>query len=284
MKKMLGTLSIAACATFIATSYVGATETEEDLSIEQEGWNLVWNDEFDGDSLDQSKWRYDIGNGQPNLPGWGNEELQYYNDDPRNVRVENGELIIEAHQEPISDEFGSYEYTSGKVLTEGLFSQTYGRFEARMRLPAGQGFWPAFWMMPENDQYGGWAASGEIDIMENAGGTPYKVGGAIHYGGPWPENQFQAGDYFFPDGTDATGYHEYAVEWEPGEIRWYVDGNLYQTINDWYSTGGAYPAPFDQDFHLILNLAVGGWYGGNPDGSTPFPSTMAVDYVRVYER
>ncbi|GAF20109.1 beta-glucanase precursor [Bacillus sp. JCM 19046] len=124
-----------------------------------------------------------MGNGQPNLPGWGNEELQYYSDDPKNVRVENGELIIEAHQESVSDEFGTYGYTSGKVLTEGRFSQTYGRFEARMRLPAGQGFWPAFWMMPEDDQYGGWAASGEIDIMENAGATPNKIGGAIHYGG-----------------------------------------------------------------------------------------------------
>lgn len=139
MKKVIGALSMAACATLFATSYASAEETQGEPSIEQEGWNLVWSDEFDGNSLDPSKWRHDIGNGQPNLPGWGNEELQYYSDDPKNVRVQNGELIIEAHQESVSDQYGTYGYTSGKVLTEGRFSQTYGRFEARMRLPAGQG-------------------------------------------------------------------------------------------------------------------------------------------------
>ena len=264
----------------------------EDSSNVNDEWTLVWSDEFEGEDLDESKWSRDIGNGffQEDgtfIPGWGNEELQSYQED--NVRVENGKLILEGREETVTDSTGTYHYTSGKVHTQGKFSQKYGRFEARMSLPEGQGYWPAFWMMPEDDVYGGWAASGEIDIMENAGGTPDHIGGAIHYGGQWPNNTYTAKDYYFPEGRDVTDMNVYAVEWEPGEIRWYVNDDLYQTLNNWSttSTGNpakfAYPAPFDQEFYLILNLAIGGWYGGNPDDTTPFPGKMVVDYVRVYE-
>ena len=250
-----------------------------------EGWNLVWHDEFDGDSLDKDKWRYDIGNGFYDgdewIAGWGNEELQSYQED--NVTVRDGSLVIEAREETVSDDYGTFDYTSGKVLTEGLFSQTYGRFEASIKLPEGQGYWPAFWMMPEDDAYGNWAASGEIDIMENRGSETDIVGAAIHYGGVFPDNTYTADEYVFPDGETTTDYNVYAVEWEPGEIRWYVNDDEYAVMNQWYSENGEFPAPFDEDFHLILNLAVGGWYGGDPVDTTPFPAEMKVDYVRVYE-
>jgi beta-glucanase (GH16 family) len=268
------------------------TSAEEAPELAGDEWTLVWEDSFEGDKLNEENWTIDIGNGFYTedgtfISGWGNEELQSYQAD--NVRVENGKLILEGRKETVSDATGTYNYTSGKIHSQGKFSQKYGRFEARMSLPKGQGYWPAFWMMPENDVYGTWAASGEIDIMENAGGTPQKIGGAIHYGGQWPNNTFTAKDYYFPEGRDVTNMNVYAVEWEPGEIRWYVNDELYQTLNSWSttSTGNpakfSYPAPFDQEFYLILNLAIGGWYGGNPDRTTPFPGQMVVDYVRVYE-
>ena len=249
-------------------------------------WELVWSDEFEGSELDMEKWNYDTGNGFYDgdewVPGWGNEELQYYKED--NVRVENGHLILEGRQldEPISDEHGSYDYSSGKITTENKFSQAYGRFEASMKLPEGNGYWPAFWMMPQDDAYGGWAASGEIDIMENAGHKTDVIGGAIHYGGVFPNNTHSTQDYTFTEGS-TTDFNEYAVEWEPGEIRWYVNDELYYIADEWYTAGHPFPAPFDQEFYLILNLAIGGWYGKLPDETTPFPGEVAVDYVRVYE-
>ncbi|WP_406944336.1 carbohydrate binding domain-containing protein [Halobacillus sp. SY10] len=260
-------------------------------------WSLVWNDEFLSDEIDETKWSYDIGNwivdenGEGVAAGWGNNEKEYYTDSSENSYTEDGQLVIKAkkEEEPISDEFGTYDYTSAKLKTKGLFSKKYGKFEAKMKLPEGQGFWPAFWMMPEDDVYGPWPTSGEIDIMEAAGKDTSKIGGTIHYGEEWPNNTYTGKEYHFPEGEDYTGYHTYSVEWEPGEIRWYVDGELYQTLNDWFSKGEnqgdkyAYPAPFDQEFYMILNLAVGGWYGGDPDETTEFPGTMEVDYVRVYE-
>ncbi|XXM72442.1 carbohydrate binding domain-containing protein [Lysinibacillus sphaericus] len=266
----------------------GATESD---------WTLVWSDEFISNEVDPEKWTYDIGNwivdenGTGISPGWGNNELEYYTDSPENSFIRDGNLVIKAKKErrPITDEYGSYDYSSAKLKTKGLFSKKYGKFEARMKLPEGQGFWPAFWMMPEDEVYGNWPTSGEIDIMESAGRDTSKVGGTIHYGAEYPNNTYTGAEYHFPEGEDTTGYHTYAIEWEPGEIRWYVDGQLYQTLNDWFSKGTneadkyAYPAPFDQEFYLILNLAVGGWYGGDPDRTTPFPGEMEVDYVRVYE-
>lgn len=247
-------------------------------------WELTWSDEFEGDSLDSSRWNIDTGNGFYNegewISGWGNNELQYY--DEENVRVEDGRLILEAKEEERSDEYGEYDYTSGKITSEGLFSQAYGRFEASMKLPEGQGYWPAFWMMPEDDVYGGWAASGEIDIMENRGSETNQVSGAIHYGGIYPNNTYSEGAYRFDEGSTQE-FNTYAVEWEPEEIRWYVNDELFYRTGDWHSEEGEYPAPFDQEFHLILNLAVGGWFGGDPDDTTEFPRQVEVEYVRAYE-
>jgi len=288
MKKPVSSLIVLA---FITLLFIGPPNMTAEANTSD--WELTFEDNFDGESLNTDIWSYDIGNGffEPDgtfVPGWGNQELQSYQED--NVRVEDGQLIIEAKDQDVTDETGTYNYTSGKIHTKGNFSQTYGRFEARMSLPAGQGFWPAFWMMPEDDVYGAWAASGEIDIMENAGATPNKVGGAIHYGSQWPNNRYTAGDYHFEEGFDTTDMSTYAVEWEPGEIRWYVNDELYQTLNNWTAKDGdaatkfSYPAPFDQDFYMILNLAVGGWYGGAPDAETVFPNQVKVDYVRAYEK
>ena len=259
-----------------------------------EAWTLVWSDEFDGtastpdsNGLDLSKWGYQNGTGaQYGLDGWGNNELQYYSKD--NIEVKDGNLIIKPKLETREGK----PYTSGRIWTSPTFSKKYGKFEARIKLPAGTGFWPAFWMMPKNDVYGGWAASGEIDIMEARGRLTDHVGGTLHYGGGWPKNIYSGSNYYFPEGQSITDFHDYAIEWEPGEIRWYVDGILYQTQSNWYTVGRdgeekyAFPAPFDQEFYLILNLAIGGNYDG---GRQPDPSifqsnpTMEVDYVRAYE-
>ncbi|MCM3633329.1 carbohydrate binding domain-containing protein [Paenibacillus camelliae] len=255
-------------------------------------WTLVWSDEFDrsGTNLDDNgvdldKWAYQLGTGsQYGLDGWGNNEEQYYR--AENIAVEDGVLKITAKHE----QHEGKSYTSGRLFTEPNFSQTYGKFEARMKLPAGDGLWPAFWMMPQHSVYGTWAASGEIDIMEARGRLLDEIGGAIHYGRNWPNNKFSAGTYHFPEGQDITDYHVYGLEWEPGELRWYVDGVLFQTLNNWDSWGEnepakyAFPAPFDQPFHMILNLAVGGNYdGGRVPGESDLPAEMLVDYVRVYE-
>ncbi|SES31090.1 glycoside hydrolase family 16 protein [Salisediminibacterium halotolerans] len=285
LNKFSGSLVLLLAASSFHASVSAGESNEGNGGDSEPDWQMTWNDEFDGDELDTSKWRIDIGNGFYDgdewIPGWGNEELQSYQED--NVTVEDGKLILEAREEQVSDEHGDYDYTSGKVLTDESFSQAYGRFEAKMKLPEGQGYWPAFWMMPQDDVYGGWAASGEIDIMENRGSETDIVGAAIHYGDLWPDNTYTAEEYYFPDGQSTTEFNEYAIEWEPGEIRWYVNDELYSTKTDWYTEYGEYPAPFDQEFHMILNLAVGGWYGGDPDETTEFPGQVEVDYVRAYE-
>ncbi|MBN2435668.1 MAG: carbohydrate binding domain-containing protein [Spirochaetes bacterium] len=262
-------------------------------------WDLIWSDEFESTVIDSSKWALQTGNGFYNdgewVTGWGNNELQYYTDSSRNAFIKDNALVIRAIEEDFDEEDPdnpqkTYSYTSAKLLTKGKFSATYGRFEIRAKLPEGQGLWPAIWMLSENDEYGPWAGSGEIDIMENRGSNSSEVEGTIHYGAPWPNNSSSGGKYNFPEGESSTGFHEYAIEWVPGEIRWYVDGNLYHTENFWYSESDTenhdlhdYPAPFNKDFYLILNLAVGGNFGGDPDGSYDFPRDMVIDYVKVYQ-
>lgn len=257
-----------------------------------EGFELIWNDEFDGDALDTTKWDYQYGNGgEYGNPGWGNYEMQYYLNREENVRVEDGKLIITAVKEE-----SAMPYTSARIRTitnkgDVLFATTYGRVEARIKMPAQEGLWPAFWMLPADTSiYGAWAASGELDIMEAKGRLSDRIGGTAHFGRSWPNNTYQNEEYVFQDGTDITDFHLYSMEWEPDEIRWYVDNECYFTLNDWYSedaSGTAYehPAPFDVPFYIILNMAVGGTFDSEADlDNAEFPAEMEVDFVRVYQK
>jgi len=254
-------------------------------------WRLVWSDEFTGSKLDAAKWSYQNGTGaEYGLDGWGNNEQEYYDSD--NVTIADGSLYLEAKREAK----GGKPFTSGRIRTLGadgkpLFTTTFGRVEARISLPTGSGVWPAFWMLPATKDYGVWAASGEIDIMEAKGRLANRVYGTLHYGQAWPGNKYAGGMYKFPDETDCTEFHDYAIEWEPSAIRWYVDGNKYYETSSWWAMAeGAdapykYPAPFDVPFYIVLNLAIGGNYD---DGRVPdegdLPAVMEVDYVRVYEK
>ncbi len=238
---------------------------------------LVWSDEFSGTAVDPAKWEFQTGDGSLyGIPGWGNNELQWYQ--AANTSVSGGLLTIEARQQSV----GGKSYTSSRLRSLGRADFLYGRFEMRARLPLGKGLWPAFWMLPsDNTIYGTWAASGEIDVMETIGSQT--VYGTIHYGGSFPAN-VSSSSTTTPSVGSVADFHEYAVEWEPGAIRWYLDDVLYGTKTSWYSSGGPFPAPFDIEFHLLLNLAVGGNFPGSPDGSTVFPSRYVVDYVRVYQQ
>jgi beta-glucanase (GH16 family) len=243
-------------------------------------YQLVWSDEFDGNEVDPAKWEFQIGNGCPDLCGWGNNELQYYR--VENATVADGRLTITAKEE----DFAGYDYTSARMRTVGLGDWTYGRIEMRARMPIGQGLWPAFWMLPTDWVYGGWAASGEIDTVEYLGHAPDELLSAIHYGGPWPENASWASTFQLPGGapTFHEEFHDFALEWTPNELRWYVDGSQVACQSHWYSTAAEYPAPFDQDMHLLLNMAVGGDLPGAPDPTTEFPQDYVIEHVRVLQR
>jgi beta-glucanase (GH16 family) len=246
-----------------------------------QNWTLFWSDEFDGpagSAPDQSRWGYDIGGG-----GWGNNELEYYTSRLQNVFLDgNGNLVIKAISETYTGSDGvTRNYTSGRLLTKNKFDLAYGRFEARLRVPFGQGIWPAFWMLGNNIDQVGWPACGEIDIMENIGREPSVVHGTLHgpgYSGASP----LTGSFTLADGQKfSDDFHVFAMEWEPAAIRIYVDGNLYVT-----KTPADVPAGrtwvYDHPFFMILNVAVGGNWPGNPDSTTTFPQMMTVDYVRVY--
>jgi len=241
-------------------------------------WNLVWSDEFDGAAIDTGKWTHEV-----NAWGGGNNELQYYTARPENSFLRNGSLVIRAIKETYTGPEGTREYTSARMNSKYKGDWLYGRVEARARVPGGQGLWPAIWMMPTDSVYGGWAASGEIDIMEHRGDIPDRIYGTLHYGGEWPNNTNSGDIYEGPDFTQ--DFHEYTMEWEPGVFRWYIDGALYQTQTSWWSANGTFPAPFDQRFHLILNLAVGGGFLPDPPPDADyFPREFEIDYVRVYQR
>ncbi|MEM6782625.1 MAG: glycoside hydrolase family 16 protein [Bacteroidota bacterium] len=258
------------------------TQEIPDAQATPAGWSLVWSDEFDGTEVDESKWEFQLGDGCPDLCGWGNAELQFYTRE--SSVVSDGTLKITANQNVVD---GDTSYTSSRLRTLGNGDWTYGRFEVRAKLPIGQGMWPAIWLLFSEDTYGGWAASGEIDIMEAVGDKPEEIFGTIHYGGAFPQNVFKGQELKLAAGTFQDDYFVFTVEWEEGVIRWYVNNVLYQTLtsDDWFTTGSDNPtAPFDHPFHMILNVAVGGNLPGAPDATTQFPQTMEIDYVRVYER
>lgn len=239
---------------------------------------LVWEENFNGNSLNLQDWEYLYGDGCPNLCGWGNAELQHYTDSPNNVSVQNGVLKITARRDIGSNP----EYTSARIRTKGTATFQSGRIEARIKMPIGQGLWPAFWMLPEDYEYGTWPLSGEIDITEVLGQEPNISHGTIHYGAKWPLNQYQGNSINLGGTALHDDFHTYSIEWEQDIIRWYLDGQLFsvKTANDL----GTFPWRFDQDFHILLNVAIGGNWPGYPNAGTPFPQSMEVDYIRVYEQ
>ncbi|WP_428236708.1 glycoside hydrolase family 16 protein [Gracilimonas sp.] len=240
---------------------------------------IVWQDEFDGSgSLNSDYWSYDIGTGVEifGRPGWGNNELQYYTDRPENIRIRDGFLEITAREES----FEGSDYTSARILTRGKFEKTFGRFEARIKLPFGQGIWPAFWLLGD-DSNGtvSWPQIGEIDIMEYRGQEPTIVHGSVH-GPGYSAGEAVTDSYLLSNSRFDTDFHVFAIEWGPDFIKYYVDDELYNEINpgdvngEWVFN--------DNTFYIILNVAVGGSFVGSPNSRTPFPQTMVVDYVRVY--
>jgi beta-glucanase (GH16 family) len=245
-------------------------------------WRLAWSDEFvgpNGSGVDSTKWVLEVGGG-----GWGNQELEYYTNRSQNAHVQDGNLEIQAQREKYKGKDGvTRDYTSARLKTLGKFSQAYGRFEAAIKIPYGQGLWPAFWMMGDDIERVEWPACGEIDIMENVGKEPSIVRGTIH-GPGYSGGDGIGANYILPPGKRfADDFHIFAVEWEPNAIRFYVDGHLYQTVTRADLPQGRRWV-FDHPFFLLLNVAVGGSWPGSPDASTVFPQTMLVDYVRVYRR
>jgi beta-glucanase (GH16 family) len=250
---------------------------EDDNAIEKRNWQLVWEDEFEGpagQSPDASKWTYDLGRG-PNEDGWGNAELQFYTQRPENVSLDgSGNLAITAR----SESFAGASYTSARIKTQGLFAQTFGRFEARIKLPWGSGIWPAFWMLGSDIETIGWPQCGEIDIMEYRGQEPNIIHGSVHgpgYSGESPITK----SYGFENDRFDQNFHLFAIEWDRDYINFFVDDILYQQIKPIDAPG---EWVYDHSFFILLNVAVGGNYVGFPNRGTSFPQTMLVDFVRVY--
>ncbi len=268
-----------------ATTSMGAGTLDASPDAALSGWTLTWSDEFDGpdgSAADPTKWTYDTGG-----TGWGNEEEEYYTSGTENAVVQGGALVITATTEGASQYHCSYAptgagtclYTSARLKTEGLFSQEYGRFEARVQMPTGQGLWPAVWMLGNDINTVSWPACGEIDFMETIGSDITTNHGSLHM----PKDD-PTGTYTLPDGGSfANGFHVFAIEWEPGTIAFYVDDVLYETQTQAaVPNGGTWE--FDQPFFLIMNVAVGGQWPGQPNATTHFPQTMMVDWVRVYQK
>lgn len=247
-----------------------------------DGYHLVWNDEFDEENVNEEDWNFEV-----HETGWVNHELQEYITGDECSYIDNGILVIQ----PVmtENEDGSVSYYSARLTTQNKHDFKYGRMEARLKVPQGKGFLPAFWLMATDEElYGQWPKCGEIDIMEVLGDSTNMLYGTLHCGEPHQQRQ---GTYSISDGDFSTEYHVFAVEWDSGEVRWYVDGEEYYKTSDWFSAveGEAekpYPAPFNQDFYMILNVAVGGDWPGSPDESTIFDdrAAMYVDYVRVFQK
>lgn len=275
-KNSIKTVPAAICSLLLITLF--GCEKENVQKLEQRNWQLVWSDEFNGsagESPDAAKWIFDIGNG-PNNDGWGNAELQYYTNRTTNASLDgNGNLAITAK----SELYAGSAFTSARIKTFGLLDQAYGRFEARIKTPWGPGIWPAFWLLGSNVDTIGWPQCGEIDIMELRGQKPYVINGSVH--GPGYSGAAAISKSFaLEDDRFDVSFHLFAVEWGDGYIDYFVDSTLYQRITPGNAKGNWV---FDHPFYIIMNVAVGGNYLGFPTSQTPFPQSMLVDYVKVYE-
>jgi len=270
-------------ALLTANSCGGGTITRPPILPPAPGLTLVWSDEFssaNGSAPDSTKWTYDLGGS-----GWGNQELESYTLRPQNVQIQNGNLMIAALQENYTGADGiARNYTSARLKTQNLFTQAYGRFEARIKIPKGQGIWSAFWMLGNDITQNGWPKCGEIDIMENIGREPGIIHGSLHGPSSTAPTADLTATFTLPAGQNLSDdFHIYAIEWEPGTVRFYVDSNNYVTFTQaQWPAGGQWV--FDHPFFVILNLAVGGVWPGSPDATTHFPQQMLVDYVRVYTK
>lgn len=243
-----------------------------------EKWVLTWHDEFNGPNgapPDPAKWVVETGGN-----GWGNKELEYYTSRKENLRQENGNLVIEAVKEPFTGPDGvRREYTSARLSTAGRFSQKYGIFEARIKLPAGHGFWPAFWLVGDNEKIVGWPGCGEIDIMENIGSQPQVIRGSMDGPGYSGSTRLTA-TYTLPSGRFSEGFHVFSIAWGPTAVHFFVDDEPYENRTPVSIANKQWV--YNHGFSIVLNLAVGGTLPGKPDASTVFPQRMLVDYVRVY--
>lgn len=262
--------------TILIIGFLGC-DADPNQKLEERQWQLTWSDDFDGEagqSVDSTKWSFDIGRG---TDGWGNQELQYYSDSPKNVALDgNGNLEITA----LRESFGGAPFTSGRIKTQNLFAQKYGRFEARMKTPYGPGLWPAFWLLGSSVEEEGWPECGEIDIMELRGQIPNIINGSVH-GPGYSAGGAISGSYGLQDQRFDAAFHVFAVEWGEDFIEYYVDDFLFKKITPEDLTGDWV---FDGDFFMVLNVAVGGNYVGFPTSKTPFPQKMIVDYVKVYKQ
>ena len=265
------------CFSIFALIFMSACN-EEGQVLPQRNWQLTWSDDFIGraDSIPAtSKWAYDIGRG---ANGWGNNELQYYTARKENVSLDGkGNLVITA----VKESYMGASYTSARIKTQGKFTQKYGRFEARIQTPYGQGLWPAFWMLGDNVDTATWPLCGEIDIMEQRGQAPSVLNAAIHGPGYSGGNPI-SGSYVLRNSRFDTDFHLYAVEWFEDRIDFFVDDLLYYRITkDDVAEKGEWV--YDHPFFMLLNVAVGGSYVGSPNTNTSFPQKMTIDYVKVYQ-
>ncbi|MEO1484969.1 MAG: glycoside hydrolase family 16 protein [Bacteroidota bacterium] len=261
------------CLAVLAFLAFSGCETDDTQTVATFS-NLILDENFDTDGApNDALWSFDIGNG---IDGWGNQELQYYTDRTENVTVQNGVLLITAQQE----DFEGSQYTSGRLLTKDKFEEEYGRFEARMRLPYGQGIWPAFWMLGADIDDNPWPGAGEIDIMEYRGQEPTVLIGSVH-GPGYSGGEAVSKEYVLENDRFDTGFHVFGIEWGPNYINYYVDDVLYNQITPEDVPG---QWVFNKPFYILVNLAVGGTFVGPPNAQTEFPQTLIVDYVRVYKQ
>ena len=262
----------------------------DDLTLNQTGgtappatqWNIVWSDEFNGNSINTNVWTFEAGNGCPNLCGWGNNELEYYTSRTNNVYESGGLLHIVAQQESTN----GFSFTSARMKTEGLYNTpVYGRIEWRARMPAGVGMWPGLWMLGSDFSTVGWPGCGEIDVAETKGTELTSVHGSLHSGSD------ETATYTLANGDSITNFHNYMIDWEPGSISFCVDSNVYEIVTNWTDSQGPYPIPFNAPFYLLMNLAIGGnFFNPNApsvaqvEAGTVFPAEIQVDYLRVLEQ